>query len=127
MSRYMAKLRMNPVRYRAFRDRENARKRRYRAIPGWRAAHEPEVVRKADPIPPLHTGHPLFERACAAVQAKVEPGRALCFPYEIDQEDARSEYVMAVLERGDPELAVSRFLSRQRDWRSFTVGLDAIS
>lgn len=96
----------------ANRERENERKRR------WRAAN-PDKVREQKsrykrrsraiaPMPPIFSGHPLFDRA-----------RAICGPRPyFDRfnrwEDAMSTVVLALLEGCDPVLAHRRFLSDER-------------
>jgi hypothetical protein len=124
---YLARLKADPVKYRAFRDRVNANSRRLRAIPGWRAQHEPyhrTTVAEA-PIPPLHVGHPLFERAKAAVPLPRALGTYLVLPGEDAAQDARSEYVLAALEKRDPVEAVAAFNRQSREWRNRMVDIDA--
>jgi hypothetical protein len=126
--RFRERIRDDPERFAAWRAKESARKARLRRIPGWRRAHEPPrgVPSTARPLPaigPLHCGHPLLEAAAAAIPAPA-PGVARQFVNELDAQDARSEYVLAVLERRNPMAAAQAFLTRAGVWSHITVALD---
>lgn len=95
---------------------ENARKARFRAIPGWRAAHEPERRQAVAPIPlpPLHdpAAHPLFAEAWRLIPS-VSPLTVFADPLP---EDLRSEVVLALLEGRDPLAAATRYRRIERAW-----------
>lgn len=105
-----------------YRATDNRRKARLRAIPGWRAQHEPgrRASRAVPPVPALHVGHPLFEDARAAFRSP-SPGTRLAFSSEVDVDDARSEFVLAALEGRDPLDAGQSFLATQKVWRYLTL------
>lgn len=103
---------------RSHREVESARKRRLRAIPGWRAAHETSSPRPLDltPMPKLHTGHPLLDAARAALPDRGTSGSLLAFPLEVARQDERSEFVVAVLEGRDPVVAVAAYRRSEAAW-----------
>lgn len=112
---YRRRLKSDPERAAHYAAVDRARKARNRAKPGWRAAHEPDHRCRAivyEPIPPLHTGHPLFDEA----RKNVLERSSLVVLYDPLVEDLRSEYVLAVLECRDPMAAVRRYRASQKTY-----------
>jgi hypothetical protein len=90
---YRRRIKADPARAAHYRTVDNARQRRLRAIPGWRAEHEPRPSR-ATVLPDV--------------------------PARDDElaDDLRSEAVLALLEGRDAADAVRTYRSRERAWIS---------
>lgn len=119
---YRQRIKADPTRAAHYAAVGRARKARNRAIPGWRAIHEPDRRQRAvhyEPIPPLHTGHPLLEEA----RLHVPDRSTLITLYDPLVEDLRSEYVLAVLEGRNPMAAVRKYRSCQRTYAYRTAPL----
>lgn len=106
----------------AYRARERARKRalikgmtleeRRRDRGPERRVASPPVV-----IPPLHTGHPLFDEAIRATRFR--PGfKYLTHPY---YDDLVSAIVLGLLEGRSAEAVRHEFLSKEMAWASHIV------
>lgn len=82
-----------------------------------------EIVH-SEPIPPLHTGHPLFEvaRELSGI-ARDDRSRTLVRRDVLVREDGLSEVVLALLERRDPCEAWAAFRKRELDWIYSTTSM----
>ena len=114
---YYREWRKSHPEYRA-RERERSRRRKARMTPEERrqsrgSRRATEAASDSTPLPPLHQGHILFERA-KSICAKDTPGFvALVHPYF---DDLLSEVVLALIEHRDPGKARTDFLRGERAW-----------
>ena len=102
-----------------YRAKDAERKRRWRAAmsPERRAlTHGSHGARIIPPIPPLHQGSPIFERAKQiAERLGQHPDRRVAY-VDPTYDDLISEISVAILERRDPLKAGRVFLSECRKW-----------
>lgn len=94
--------------------------------PGYRRQREietgykrPSRARTQDeaPIPPLHSGHHLFDEARRLTGIEMnERTRTLCRRDDLMREDGLSEAVLAILESRDPRLAWKQYRSGELAW-----------
>ena len=103
-----------------YRKRQNAMRAERRRRHGREHPVSTRPSRAVPGIPPLHTGHPLFERARAIVGPRQTSLVELQDPL---YDDLVSVAVVALLERKDPVVAVRRFGSLERMWGRVTAPL----
>ncbi len=111
---YRKRLKLDPVRAAHYRKVSRDRKARWRAVPGWRALHEPERRNRAEnlpEIPTLHTGHELFDEAKKIVAHYSKPDTRLKV-YDDLYEDLVSIAVVALVGGMNARSAVSHYLTR---------------
>jgi hypothetical protein len=100
---------------RRHRDQENARKAKLRALPGWRAAHEPERHQPLDTTPlPL-------------LMPELQHGNAIAFWEDELRLDLAQERELARLEGRDPAAAIAAYRSRELNWRGHTAPLELVA
>jgi hypothetical protein len=117
---YRRRIKADPARAAHYRTVDNARQRRLRAIPGWRAEHEPRPSRATvlPDVPARHVGHDLFDRAFDIVPRRTSGLVAVVSRDDELADDLRSEAVLALLEGRDAADAVRTYRSRERAWIS---------
>jgi hypothetical protein len=98
----------------AYRDRQNKRRSERRRLLGRgdrSAEYAQRRSRAIPPIPPLHDGHDLFERARLIVGPRQTTLVALHDPLH---DDLLSEATLALIEGRDPHEAIRTFRARER-------------
>ena len=78
--------------------------------------------REAARIPPLHTGHVLFDAAVAVVSRLMGRG-SLVTLYDPTFDDAVAEAVVAMVAGEDPEARARAFIRSERQWSYVTAPL----
>jgi hypothetical protein len=106
--------------YRARQNRLRNDRRRLRGRGHRSAEYAGRVSRAIPPIPPLHDGHDLFDRARRIVGPRRTSLVALHDPLH---DDLLSEATLALIEGRDPHEAVRTFRSREQSYGRITCPL----
>lgn len=106
--------------YRARQNRLRAERRRRQGRGDRSAEYARRRSRAIPPIPPLHVGHELFDRARRIIGPRLS---ALTTLHDPLYDDLLSEATLAMIEGRDPQEAVRAFAAQERAYGRITLPL----